>query len=85
MNGHLEGQLEVNGCLTIGADGKAEANIKAREVIVAGSAKRNIATIDRLVLRASANLEGDVKTPRIVIEEGACFKGGIETARPPSS
>ena len=78
-------QMEVNGCLTIGAGGKADANVKAHEVIVAGSAKGNVETIDRLVLRASANLEGDVKTPRIVIEEGACFKGGIETVRPPSS
>ena len=85
INGHWEGQMEVDGCLTIGAHGKADANVKAREVIVAGSAKGNVETIDRLVLRASANLEGDVKTPRIVIEEGACLKGGIETVRPPSS
>ena len=52
---------------------------------MAGSAKGDVETIDRLVLRASANLEGDVKTPRILIEEGACFKGRIETVRPPSS
>ena len=54
-------------------------------MILAGSAKGNVETIDRLVLRAGANLEGDVKTARIVIEEGACFKGGIDIVRPPSS
>jgi cytoskeletal protein CcmA (bactofilin family) len=77
--------MEVNGCLTIGVGGKADANLKAREVIVVGSAKGNVETIDRLILRTGANLEGDVKTARIVIEEGARFKGEIDIARPPSS
>jgi len=85
LNGDWEGQMEVDGCLTIGAGGKANAHIKAREVIVAGSAKGNVETIDRLVLRAGATLEGEVKTARIVIEEGACFKGGVDIVRPPSS
>ena len=64
---------------------RANASIKAREVIVVGSAKGNIETIERLVLRAGANVEGDVKTARIVIEDGAYFKGGVDIARPPSS
>lgn len=85
LNGALEGQVEVNGCLTIGASGKATANIKAREVIVAGSVKGNVETIDRLVLRAGSNFEGDVKTARIVIEEGAYLKGGVDITQPPPS
>ena len=85
LNGHWEGQMEVDGRLTIGAGGKANANIKAGEVIVAGSAKGNVETIGRLVLRAGASLEGDVKAAGIVIEDGAYFKGGVDIARPPSS
>jgi cytoskeletal protein CcmA (bactofilin family) len=85
LNGDLEGQIKVEGCLTIGATGKANADINAREVIVVGSAKGNVETINRLLLRAGANLEGDVKTPRIVIEDGAYFKGRIETVQPRSS
>ena len=85
LNGHWEGQMEVAGRLTIGAGGKADANIKAREVIVVGSAKGNIETIERLILRAGANVEGDVKTAGIVIEDGAHFKGGVDIARLPSS
>jgi cytoskeletal protein CcmA (bactofilin family) len=84
LNGYWEGQMEVDGRLTIGASGKANANIKAREVIVVGSAKGNIETIERLVLRAGANVEGDVKTAGIVIEGGAYFKGGVDIIRPPS-
>ena len=85
LNGDWEGQMEVAGRLTIGAGGKADANIKAREVIVVGSAKGNIETIERLILRAGANVEGDVKTAGIVIEDGAHFKGGVDIARLPSS
>jgi cytoskeletal protein CcmA (bactofilin family) len=85
LNGDCDGQMEVDGRLTIGVGGKANANIKAAEVVVAGSAKGNIETMGRFVLRAGANLEGDVKAAAIVIEDGAYFKGGVDIARPPSS
>jgi len=85
LNGDWEGQMEVDGRLIIDAGGKANANIKAREVTVVGSAKGNIETIERLVLRAGANVEGDVKTAGIVIEDGAHFKGRVDLARLPSS
>jgi cytoskeletal protein CcmA (bactofilin family) len=85
LNGHLEGQMEVGGRLTIGAGGKANANIKASDVIVAGSAKGNVETMGRVVLHAGASLEGDVKAAGIVIEDGAYFKGEVDIARPPSS
>ena len=85
LNGHWDGQMEVDGRLTIGAGGKANANIKAGEVIVAGSAKGNVETIGRLVLRAGARLEGDVKAAGIAIEDGAYFRGGVDITRPPSS
>jgi cytoskeletal protein CcmA (bactofilin family) len=84
LNGHWEGQMEVDGCLTIGAGGKANASIKAGEVIAASSAKGNVET-GRLVLRAGASLEGDVKAAGIVIEDGAYFKGQVDISRPPSS
>jgi cytoskeletal protein CcmA (bactofilin family) len=85
LNGHLEGQLDVVGRLTIGAGGKADVNIKASDVIVAGSAKGNIETMGRVVLHAGASLEGDVKAAGIMIEDGAYFKGEVDIARQPSS
>jgi cytoskeletal protein CcmA (bactofilin family) len=84
LNGHLEGQMELDGRLNIGMGGNANANIKASEVIVVGSARGNVETIGRLVLRAGASLEGDVKAAGIVIEDGAYFKGGVDIVRPPS-
>ena len=82
VHGELSGQLELNHRLTIGAKGKVEAGIKAKEVIIVGSVKGNVDAAERITLRSGANLVGDVKTAGIVIEDGAYFKGGIDITRP---
>jgi len=82
VEGEVIGKLETKNRLTIGVNGKADANIKANEVVVAGSVKGNVEAIERIVLRKGANLVGDVKTSGIVIEDGAYFRGGIDIARP---
>jgi cytoskeletal protein CcmA (bactofilin family) len=82
VNGELNGQLQMNHRLTIGAKGKVEAGVQAKEVIIAGSVKGNVDAAERITLRAGANLVGDVKTAGIVIEDGAYFKGGIDITRP---
>jgi cytoskeletal protein CcmA (bactofilin family) len=82
VNGELSGQLQMNHRLTIGAKGKVEAGVQAKEVIIAGTVKGNVDAAERITLRAGANLVGDVKTAGIVIEDGAYFKGGIDITRP---
>ena len=82
VEGEVEGKLESQNRLTIDASGKADASIKASEVIIAGSVKGNVEASQRIVLRKGANLVGDVKTAGIVIEDGAYFRGGIDIARP---
>jgi len=82
VNGELSGQLQMDHRLTIGAKGKVDAGIQAKEVIIAGSIKGNVDASERITLRAGANLVGDVKTAGIVIEDGAYFKGGIDITRP---
>ena len=82
VNGELSGQLQMNHRLTIGAKGKVDAGVHAKEVIIAGSVKGNVDAAERITLRAGANLVGDVKTAGIVIEDGAYFKGGIDITRP---
>lgn len=82
VNGEVNGKLESDSRLTVGPNGKAEANIRAAEVVVGGMIKGNVEAVQRIVLRKGANLVGDVKTAGIVIEDGAYFKGGIDIARP---
>jgi cytoskeletal protein CcmA (bactofilin family) len=82
VNGELSGQLQMNHRLTIGAKGKVEAGVQAKEVIIAGSIKGNVDAAERITLRAGANLVGDVKTV-IVIEDGAYFKAVSILPGPP--
>jgi len=82
IDGEVEGTVELQEHrLTIGPNGKVTASIKAREVVVLGTVHGNVETSDRIDIRKDAKLVGDIKTARIVIEDGAYFKGNIDIAR----
>jgi cytoskeletal protein CcmA (bactofilin family) len=81
LNGELTGSLKSEGRLTVGETGKADANLHADEVVIAGTVNGNVEATRRIVLRKGANLVGDVKTAGIVIEDGAYFRGGIDITR----
>jgi cytoskeletal protein CcmA (bactofilin family) len=67
--------------LTVGPNGKVIASIKAREIVVLGTIHGNVETTDKIDIRKEAKLVGDIKTARIVIEDGAYFKGNIDIVR----
>ena len=79
LDGQVEGNIELRDhSLTIGPNGHVRANINAKEVIVQGKVEGNVTGTDRVELRKSAVQVGDIATQRIVIEDGAYFKGGID-------
>jgi cytoskeletal protein CcmA (bactofilin family) len=56
--------------------------VKAREVVLFGSIHGNVEATERIVIHKDAQLIGDIRTARIIIEEGAYFKGSIDLIRP---
>ncbi len=79
LDGQVEGSIHLNGnSLTIGPNGRVQANISAKNVIVGGTLDGNIQAGERTELRKTAVVNGDVQTQRIAIEEGAYFKGKLE-------
>ena len=79
FDGEVEGTIELTGnSLTVGPNGRIRANINAREVVIMGKVHGNIKASDRLELRQTGLLTGDVTTSRIVIQDGAFFKGAVE-------
>ena len=83
IDGEVEGTVELQEHrLTVGINGKVRATIKAREVVVIGTIHGNVETSDKIDIRKEAKLVGDIKTARIVIEDGAYFKGNIDIVRP---
>jgi len=64
--------------LTIGPNATLRANLKAREIVVLGTVHGNMEAEEKIEIRSEAKLVGDVRTPRLIIEDGAYFKGSIE-------
>lgn len=82
IDGEVEGTVELQEHrLTVGPNGKVMASVKAREIIVLGTIHGNVETTDKIDIRKEAKLVGDIKTARIVIEDGAYFKGNIDIVR----
>ena len=68
--------------LTVGASAKVTADIIAREVVVYGTVKGNLRAKDRIEIKKDGSVNGDLTTARIMIEDGAYFKGSIDIIRP---
>jgi cytoskeletal protein CcmA (bactofilin family) len=82
IDGEVEGTVELQEHrLTVGPNGRVTASIKAREMVVLGTIHGNVETTDKIDIRKDAKLVGDIKTARVVIEDGAYFKGNIDIVR----
>jgi len=82
VDGDVEGTVEApDHKLTIGPNGKVHATIKAREVVALGNIQGNVEAVDKIEIRKEARLIGDIRTARIIIEDGAYFKGSIDIVK----
>jgi cytoskeletal protein CcmA (bactofilin family) len=79
IDGNVEGRIDLpNNQLTIGADGKVKAEVHAKAVIVVGHVTGNVIAAERCEVKKSGVVDGDVRAPRLVIEEGAVLNGSVE-------
>ena len=82
IDGEVEGTVEAQEHrVTVGPNGKVQASVKAREIVVLGAIHGNVEATDKIDIRKDARLVGDIKTARIVIEDGAYFKGSIDIVK----
>jgi cytoskeletal protein CcmA (bactofilin family) len=82
LDGQVEGAIDLKGNrLTIGPNGRVKANVSARSAVIHGKLEGNINATDRVDLKQSAIVTGDIVTQRISIDEGAFFKGGVDISR----
>lgn len=82
IDGEVEGVVVAQSALTVGPNGNVRANIKAREVVIAGSVKGNVEVTEKIAIRDKGSLIGDIRTAGISIDDGAYFKGSIDIVRP---
>jgi cytoskeletal protein CcmA (bactofilin family) len=82
LDGQVEGNIFLKGNdLTIGPNGQVKANVDAKGVTVQGKLEGNCLASDRVDLRKSAVVMGDISAKRIAIEEGAYLKGKVDISR----
>jgi cytoskeletal protein CcmA (bactofilin family) len=82
IHGGVEGTVTLEERrLTVGPSAKVTADLSAREIVVYGSVKGNLRAKDRIEIKKDGSVVGDLSTARIMIEDGAYFKGSIEIER----
>ena len=79
IEGKVEGTIALKGHkLTIGPTGSATAGIQAKSVVVGGQVNGNVSADEKVELAATGSMVGDVRAPRVVLVDGARFKGRID-------
>jgi cytoskeletal protein CcmA (bactofilin family) len=85
IEGEVEGTIDMTEHrLTIATNGKVRANVKVREIEVLGSMEGKIEAADKVYIRKTAQLVGDIHSAGIIIEDGGYIKGSIELSRQPA-
>ena len=83
VDGEVEGTIRLpESSLTVGASGRVNADIAARNMTVLGHVTGNIVCLEIMRLCSTGSIDGDVRAPRIVIEDGAVVHGNIEVVKP---
>ncbi len=77
LDGELEGNVELNGSLTVGSEGRVRANLQARSIVVQDRVEGDLYGLERAELKKSATVVGDIYTPRIAIEDGTSLEGSV--------
>lgn len=79
IDGNIEGRIDLpNNQLTIGAEGKIKADIHAKSAVLVGHVTGNVSATERIEVQASGIVDGDVRAPRLVVQEGAVINGAVE-------
>lgn len=79
IDGQVDGDVNLtNHALTIGANGRLKAEVNAKTIIVIGQVKGNLIATERIEVQATGVVEGDLRAPRLNVQEGAVLSGAID-------
>ena len=79
IEGRVEGMIDLRqNVLTIGPNGKIEADLLAKSIVVLGDVTGNVTATERIEIRDNGSVDGDLVSPRVVITEGAHFRVSVD-------
>lgn len=82
LNGKFKGEICSNDTLIIGDKAVVNASIRAGVVLISGEVVGNVLATERVELRGTARVFGDVEAPVVVVEEGVMFEGQCRMTKP---
>ena len=83
IEGTVEGKIDLREHnLVVGSTGRIQAEVHAKAVTIQGEVTGNVHAEDRIELATSGTVKGDLVAPRIVIADGARFKGTVDMDKP---
>jgi cytoskeletal protein CcmA (bactofilin family) len=77
LEGQIEGKVQGQRSVTVGAGGEVEGDVTAKTIVVGGKVRGQIVAAERAELTASAVVHGSVQAPKIIIAEGAHLQGNV--------
>jgi len=78
LEGKLEGDVQTDGLLNLGDSAVVNGNINAQSVVVRGKINGNINAKEKIEIKAKAELFGDIRATKLIVEEGVTFVGKTE-------
>jgi len=78
VEGTIRGKVNLSTDLRIGTKARVEATVHARNVLIEGKLTGDVSADERVELVASATVDGNIKAPKIVVAEGAKFRGSVD-------
>src|SRR6476660_2316429 len=78
FDGKLDGEINSEGTLNLGDNAVIKGNITSNSVIVRGKVNGNVVAREKIDIKTKAELFGDIRAPKLVIEEGVTFVGKTE-------
>lgn len=85
VEGTVEGTIRISRDLRVGPGGRVKATVSAQSVVVAGEITGDCQAAQRVHIEATGRLTGNIRAPRVVIVEGATFKGNSDMSPPRDS
>lgn len=86
IDGTVDGDIRLpEHVLTIGPNGKVGGSIHAKTIQILGNVKGDVSASERIEIESSGVVEGDLRSPRLLVQEGAVFNGSIEMSGGQSS
>ena len=84
LNGKFKGEIASNDTLIIGEKAVVKASIRAGVILISGEVVGNVLGTERVELRGTARVFGDVEAPVVVVEEGVLFEGQCRMTKRPA-